>query len=633
MHHTLFNLHHEAKYQAVMALESNVPNELFLKYPSPPLRQGEIRLLHLHPGFYSLPLHCSLESVFVGQGERPKFEALSYTWGAALERRSVLVKDAGEFPVTDNLWYALRRLRRLLKIRTLWVDAICINQQDLTERADQVRIMYDIYSYAERGIVWLGESSRPRLPAYTTITEGYPERRSLCWRIRERLIPYLLCSESSRSIWLSREFDAALASTEPHWFDRVWTIQEAAASKRLAVCFGPRNMPWADFVALFINRAEDYFLRSHTSNLHVGQWLSEDTRYRLFQKCMEYMLIRDNRDKGPIRLSYLANSTKHSRATDPRDKVFGLLGLLPPATSANTRPDYGQRACEIFASATFAAICSEKTLLIWQCMYPGECSIAGVPSWAIDFAAAGSRRDFDFLDLMQTVLSLNFSENVSMHASPQSVSLSQDVMCLTVYGRLLDRVDALECARQDQRYSNLRYMPLPIQSGLWHAFRSNPIRTLSAGRFDASKVVPSNPYVETEPAIDRGELESFVCQSFEAWNQIVHPPFEIASINLSMQLLSDYMMFVAKAFAIISTAGGFLGYALDTVRKDDMVVLLHGSGLPVILRAQEDRWTFQGFAFIHSVVDVTKDTNSVHYRTFDYWWKRQDLTDRDFVLV
>ena len=79
------------------------------------------------------------------------------TWGNAFEGRTIQLNNGFQLGITDNLYKALRRLRRPLASRTLWVDALCINQNDIDERGWQVSIMGQIYKSALNVLVWLGE--------------------------------------------------------------------------------------------------------------------------------------------------------------------------------------------------------------------------------------------------------------------------------------------------------------------------------------------------------------------------------------------------------------------------------------------------------------------------------------------
>lgn len=85
------------------------------------------------------------------------YEAVSYTWVARTKGRSVLLDGSYILPVTDNLFRALQRLRRRLQKRTVWIDAFCINQLNLEERAVEVAIIGPIYRTPTYVNVWRGE--------------------------------------------------------------------------------------------------------------------------------------------------------------------------------------------------------------------------------------------------------------------------------------------------------------------------------------------------------------------------------------------------------------------------------------------------------------------------------------------
>ena len=119
------------------------------------LRDGHIRLVHLSAGTRNDALciqvleNVELETV-------PVYEALSYTWGD-LNKECSISCGSERIAITANLAAALRQLRTPDKSRALWIDQICINQDDIDERNKQVSLMHKIYSKAENVVIWLGE--------------------------------------------------------------------------------------------------------------------------------------------------------------------------------------------------------------------------------------------------------------------------------------------------------------------------------------------------------------------------------------------------------------------------------------------------------------------------------------------
>ena len=132
------------------------------------LLNAEVRLLIISPSpDASHSLECQLRCV--DMNTTPSFEALSYVWGDP-EERAVFQCDGKHFSSTASLHRALVRIRPSDKPRAVWADAVCINQEDLDERAHQVTLMDRIYTQAQQVIVWLGnENEQSACTASTTL--------------------------------------------------------------------------------------------------------------------------------------------------------------------------------------------------------------------------------------------------------------------------------------------------------------------------------------------------------------------------------------------------------------------------------------------------------------------------------
>jgi hypothetical protein len=100
------------------------------------------------------PIECSLENATLQSAS--ECYALSYTWGTELPTKAILL-DGRSFIVRPNLWYFLKRLQTSGRRMHIWIDAICVDQENIPERNSQVLLMRHIYSKAKAVIVWLGE--------------------------------------------------------------------------------------------------------------------------------------------------------------------------------------------------------------------------------------------------------------------------------------------------------------------------------------------------------------------------------------------------------------------------------------------------------------------------------------------
>lgn len=137
----------------------------FYQYSPLPSEQF-IRLLELYPGHANDNLDCTLHQTKLENA--PKYEAISYAWGDPANKIDVLC-DGKIIMVTPNLKDALLRLRIKDRSRVLWIDAICINQNDHVEKGSQVKLMKRIYGNATRVCVWLGYTTAQMEPVIELI--------------------------------------------------------------------------------------------------------------------------------------------------------------------------------------------------------------------------------------------------------------------------------------------------------------------------------------------------------------------------------------------------------------------------------------------------------------------------------
>lgn len=134
------------------------------RYQYHPLtEQGTIRLLKLESSDdTATAVRASLDVAELENA--PEFEALSYCWGVRSKDEPKIHIDGQSLSVTKDLHSALLRLRQ--REKPIWIDAICINQEDTTERTQQVRQMHRIYGSASLVIVWLGEASPENIQGF-----------------------------------------------------------------------------------------------------------------------------------------------------------------------------------------------------------------------------------------------------------------------------------------------------------------------------------------------------------------------------------------------------------------------------------------------------------------------------------
>jgi len=129
--------------------------DIISSYEALDTSKHEVRLVYLQPGVYPETVECELIRANLDQHPRPEYEALSYEWGSSVFSFPIRLGDRWVF-VKENLYSALQCLRCKEVVRVLWIDALCINQENVVERNHQVIWMGEIYKRAARVIIWLG---------------------------------------------------------------------------------------------------------------------------------------------------------------------------------------------------------------------------------------------------------------------------------------------------------------------------------------------------------------------------------------------------------------------------------------------------------------------------------------------
>jgi hypothetical protein len=199
--------------------------------------------LELHPKADSCGIKCSLFHVKLSDCRN--YEALSYVWGSATERVSISC-NGRQLDITSTLASALQLLSKGSESRILWIDQICINQDDNEEKTRQVALMRDIFQRSERTIAWLGDSSldsdlaidycsRLLLSIFSdksVATLDSPDQAPL--RLFDpRLKPS--SNEPSRA-----EAVALTRLLKRPWFSRVWVVQEVGVSDEVVAMCGTK---------------------------------------------------------------------------------------------------------------------------------------------------------------------------------------------------------------------------------------------------------------------------------------------------------------------------------------------------------------------------------------------------------
>jgi hypothetical protein len=343
---------------------------LYLRHPA------AFRLLDLHPGDEGDRIKCTLRQGIRTANVRWRrmyYSALSYTWGDEPAEVPITVNESTFF-VTPNLAAALDGLRNNArfggKSRTLWIDAICINQADVNERNHQVIQMQEIYSGAQEVIVWLG-------PADSTVKLAVSFIHDLCEHLRQHNIffgdnvdlrnsPAASVDHALEQVTTNlyrRKWWAVAAMLLKLWWTRVWVIQELASARLAILQCGKLRLPWAK-MALVI----EILYSSHLSLTRVGllddSYDTTDQAIAIIRAANISSVRTSFRLKKKVGFEDLIELSQLSQCKDPRDKVYALLGLTPPDVKKIIQPDYNRPIAWTFATVIKAHVHCHENLSI-----------------------------------------------------------------------------------------------------------------------------------------------------------------------------------------------------------------------------------------------------------------------------
>lgn len=194
-----------------------------------PLSQDreEIRVLVVQPSrFETAPLSCKIVHCFLDQTPTPEYETISYVWGNPNMRARIGLNRCG-FDVTASAERVLRRMRHPDRSRTLWIDAVCINQWDTVERNSQVALMAKIYSNTALNLIWLGEGDRYTIRALNAIHDVLGDARKETNDLQDlRSAVYHAGNTTFQSsyapIQIDLDFEGLLYLYRSVWFTRLW---------------------------------------------------------------------------------------------------------------------------------------------------------------------------------------------------------------------------------------------------------------------------------------------------------------------------------------------------------------------------------------------------------------------------
>lgn len=538
-----------------------------------PLGTGQIRLIHLQPGLESAPIICRLETVHLENA--PAYAALSYVWGSPEPVDTVTVNDQA-IGITKNLHSALLHVRQESSIITLWVDALCIFQDDKLEKSQQVQIMGDIFRTATNTFIWLGESSEND----------------------QIVIDYLRRQQDPDSPDFQLKgipIEALQYFFERPWFRRVWILQEAILSKQPTVQYGCFRVPFSRVLRLSTDLLIDN-LGNHRGDIFAKCPL---------KRCMqEWDLLQEVvNQRGGWPLVYALPMTERMESTLFEDRVYALLGLATLTDRQSIKPDYSKPLESLQREISAHLISSSDAPL--EALHSMGIRVASeVPSWGRNWTvptgqswalANPSRRKVDqrwsMLPPKNEIgtgyerLNLEVSNKPWLLKTPskignQFVRFSEDLWTCAVRGVAVDRVDSVYVAPKDE-------IELMRECERWKdaAVQSATAWSTPEARLEAfCKALCFGHYLDNE-----GHQLTDCHAAYQTWIKGLDSLGPNGTVlSPTMPIKNDFghrvkRLTLERSFFI--TKKGFLGLGRADTRPGDMICYFERSNDPFILRS------------------------------------------------
>ncbi|KAH8650007.1 ankyrin and HET domain-containing protein [Xylariales sp. PMI_506] len=602
-------------------------------YGGLPLDDREFRLLKLLPApELSAPLIVEL-CVHSMDQDVPSYDAISYQWGDNVKQERVTVNGTS-IPVIYSLYTVLKYLRHESLEKKLWIDGLCIDQDNLSERNRQVRIMGTIFSQADRVRIWLGEASDDSAAAMELVARHAARQHD------DSEVVQMILDDQAGGVALTNLL------RRPFW-QRMWIFQEIVLAAQATVHCGTLEAPWASFRELDRISSDQSWIRTQVRE----EWVFE-LRKALFdiaQFCM-----------GPSDASDIVNvlyPTRRMQSTDPRDKLFALVGLCG---SAGIDPDYTRSVRDIYIDfmRTFIEANHDFSLILtaglWNAANGEDINL---PSWVPDFRGVNGV-DFRYM-------AASYLKHFRAAGAQTAGFIGHKDGSAQLRGVIVDRVEKV-IPLEDGEFGRRKVIefvePLclgsitsPVPKLLW-LFRTLVFddSTLHGGKTELSRSRAKERFGrlvlgfaqdllllrdrETPEDVMRAKIADFL-ESFRAFEQggLTEPmktAFNSLSANDPGELhwyRQEYLGRIEETLdnvvsSIFSTqTRGMIGKGPGNVEQGDRLAILLGCRIPVVLRPSGTSFRLVGPCYINGVMhgelmDQVRDGTL-------------DLTIEDIVLI
>jgi Heterokaryon incompatibility protein (HET) len=580
------------------------------------------------------------------------FEALSYCWESEdLEKEIIL--DGEMIKVPRNLKAALQMLRSLPETKSgmkFWADYLCIDQKTITEKNHQVKLMRKIYASTMSVIAWIGsEENRSdqaiELMGRIDMATGnkYAVKQICASSNSEVQESTSIFTDDSTVSLLTGPLKPLEALLNRNYWKRLWIIQELALSQSMTlfVCgnkfFSRRMIARTCYFCQDNSASIDTILRSYelaNQDSASDLILWNGGIWSLSYKVKDLVLIgNQNQDD----LEFVLDIGRKASAKEEKDKIYGLLGLLPEKVQAEIMPDYDLSVGVVytnFVKSWLAASSRLDTFLSW-CSFRDD---AFAPSWVPDWTKPFSRHHLQWLKRRNTskdtlaswyfrdcskylnctgiivdsiITTSNKSSDTNYRKSPPTLSQSVDLTQSNRYGSENATREALQRTLTiDHPYSNEGSLSiLDIYWIDWNAINKTGDDLTDLWCYGMLEIIVLGQWWWAFDSFRQANA-SFSVLGYPFWQFFrSKSPFSTEDPPSLKDLLASDMRRATLSLTdriLITTKTGYLGLAPKETRVEthDVVAILYGCNFPVVLRPQEDgSYKVIGECYVHGIMD------------------------------
>lgn len=554
-------------------------------YEYSPLQQPqEIRYLLLHPGSGDDKIVCTLHHHVLQDEPQFNYEAISYAWGTMVKDHLILCNGRPLY-ITKNLEEYLRQTRLADQERTLWVDSICIDQDNDIEKGHQVRLMGRVYSSAQMVLITLGNDETRRKPA--------KEAASIISEVNQMVLRTLASPKCQDRDWDSFPFpprndpllsdqrweSVAILVDQP-WFNRGWVIQEAGLARDAKILWGSVEIPWIDLLRIYEwVYARAYIISSKFDvsiiYLHIDIY---ESRY-----IQEAKVFFSENSYYSFKTLHILNTSRGLDLTDPRDRIYAFLGLPGVTTDfKDIEINYKTDFLNVYHEFAISYITNTGDMNILENIQHTEATISTsfpswVPQWQMRLCSIGISHIMD-----QPIVS-------SSHVASEGYSIL-DKDLLRVKALRIDRIKTtmtpftVDTELQDiasiwksitEQHDDLGYKSFsPLL-----AFQD----TICMGQWEYA----------VDPSIYKGNKGAFMLH-LTGDNALPDDPSldlfekERCKLDSDYEVVYDSVLTAVRSRRVVITDRGYLGLVPDIVREGDICCIIFGAKTPFILREAED---------------------------------------------